>query len=205
MTEKRFSTVAACILVVGFVSGAILAGAQEDGGGSGMSAELQAEMEAWMKLAQPGEHHKHMDAYVGSWKGEVTMWMSADGPPMTEQARTEVAWILGGRFLQWKNVGNYSGMPYESVAIEGYNNGDQRYESLWMDNFGTIMLFFTGSSSDDGKQREMTTTFNDVVAGGTVEYRAVYQWTDDDHFSYTAYMDKGDGEFKNVEVLYSRQ
>jgi len=51
----------------------------------------------------------------------------------------------------------------------------------------------------------MSSQFNDVVAGGTVKYRVVYQWIDKDHFTYTGLMDKGDGEFKNVLVTYERQ
>ena len=44
-----------------------------------------------------------------------------------------------------------------------------------------------------------------VVAGGTVGYRTEYKWVDEDHFTYTAYMDKGDGEFKNMVITYERQ
>ena len=51
----------------------------------------------------------------------------------------------------------------------------------------------------------MKSKFNDVVAGGTVDYRTEYEWIDKDHFTYTAYMDKGDGEFKNLVIEYSRE
>ncbi len=102
-------------------------------------------------------------------------------------------------------TGKFGGMPFESMAIEGYNNGDGRYESIWLDNFGTILLFFTGSCSEGGKNRQMITKFADVVAGGTVDYRTEYQWIDKDHFTYTAFMNKGDGEFKNLVITYERQ
>ena len=170
-----------------------------------MTPEMQAEMAAWMKLAQPGDHHKHLAPFVGSWKGEVTMWMGPDGEPMVEQSVAEVSWILGGRFLSWKNTGEFGDMPYEGLAIEGYNNGEQRYESFWIDNFGTLMLFFTGSCSDDGTSRDMATQFADAIAGGTIDYRTEYQWIDDDHFTYSTFMDKGDGEFKNMVIAYERQ
>lgn len=171
----------------------------------GMTPEMQAEMAAWMKLALPDAHHRHLAPFVGSWKGEVTMWMAPDGPPMVEESLAEVEWILGGRFLEWRTTGDFGGMPYEGRAIEGFNNGEDRYESMWIDNFGTLILYFTGSCSDEGTTREMTTRFADPVAGGTITYRTVYSWTDDDHFTYTAYMDKGDGEFKNMVIRYSRQ
>jgi hypothetical protein len=170
-----------------------------------MSPEMQAEMEAWMKVAQPGPHHEHLAPFVGSWKGKVQMWMTPDGPPMEEESTAEVAWLLGGRYLEWRITGNFAGMPYEARAIEGYNNVDQRYESTWIDNFGTLILFFTGSCSHDGKSRTMATHFQDVVSGGTVGYRTDYEWIDDDHFRQTAYMDKGEGEVKQMVINYTRQ
>ncbi len=170
-----------------------------------MTPEMQAEMEAWMKLAQPGEHHEHMKPYVGQWKGDVRMWMAPGAEPMLNEAMVDVSMIMDGRYLEWKQTGDFGGMPFEGRAIEAYNNGDARYESMWIDNFGTLILFYTGSCSDDGKSRVMTTQFNDPVKGGTIQYKGVYTWVDDDHLNYEAFMDKGDGEFKNLEIAYERQ
>lgn len=179
--------------------------AQEGGEMPAMTPEQQKEMMVWMQAAQPGQHHEHLAPFVGTWKGTVQMWMAPDAPEMTEESVTEVAWIMGDRFLEWKHTGNYGDMPYEARAIEGYNNVDKRYESMWIDNFGTLVMYFTGSCSDDGKSREMSAQFTDAVGGGTFKYRVEYKWIDKDHFTYTAFMDKGDGEFKNVMVTYARQ
>ena len=51
----------------------------------------------------------------------------------------------------------------------------------------------------------MHAEFNDVVGGGTVKYKVVYTWVDEDHFTYEAFMDKGKGEFKNLNIIYERQ
>ncbi len=179
--------------------------AQEEGEMPAMTPEQQAEMISWMELAAPGPHHKHLAPFVGTWEGMVQMWMGPDAPEMTEESLVEVAWVMGDRFLEWKHTGSFGGMPYEAREMEGYNNGDKRYESTWADNFGTLILFFEGSCSDDGKSREMSAEFNDVVAGGTMKYRTVYKWIDKDHFTKTGYMEKGDGEFKNMLITYERQ
>lgn len=170
-----------------------------------MTPEMQAEMEVWMNLAQPGEHHEHMDPYVGRWKGAVRMWMAPDAEPMLNESLAEVSWILGGRFLGWKHTGDFGGMPFEARALDAFNNGDDRYEMTWADNFGTLIVFYTGSCTDDGKSRVMNTQFNDPIKGGTIQYKTVYTWIDNDHFNYEAFMDKGDGEFKNLEIAYARQ
>ncbi len=77
-----------------------------------MTPEMQAEMAAWMKLAQPGDHHKHLAPFVGSWKGEVTMWMGPDQAPMIEESEADVRWLMGGRFLQWQQTGSFGDMPF---------------------------------------------------------------------------------------------
>ncbi len=192
-------------VIIALLALSATAHAQEEGEMPDMTPEMQAEMAAWMKLAQPGAHHEHLAPFIGTWKGKVTMWMEPDQPPMVEESAADVTWLMGGRFLHWKLTGNFGGMPYEGMAIEGYNNGEGRYESVWLDNFGTLLLVFDGSCSDDGKRRKMSTKFADVVAGGMVDYRTEYRWIDSDHFTYTAFMDKGDGEFQNMLIEYQRQ
>jgi len=204
MNAIRITIVRAAIAVF-LLSLPSAASAQQEGDQPSMTPEMQAEMEAWMKLAQPGTHHEHLAPFVGTWKGEVRMWMAPEAPPTVNEAAAEVAWIMGGRYLEWKHTGAFGGMPFEGLAIEGYNNGEQRYESIWIDNFGTLIVSYTGSCSDDGKFREMTTQFADPVAGGTIDYRSEYRWIDDDHFTFTAFMDKGDGEFKNMVITFERQ
>jgi hypothetical protein len=203
MRDRRFAVVFLFIAAV-LCAGAVAAETRQEGEQPEVTPEMQAEMEAWMKLAQPGEHHGHMEPFEGTWTGQVTMWMAPGAEPMLESSSLEASWILGGRFLEFRHTGNFMGMPFEGRAIEGFNNGDGRYESIWMDNYGTLMLFYTGQCSNDGKTRTMTTEFNDVVAGGTVSYKAIYTWVDNDHFTYTAFMDKGDGEFQNIEIKYTR-
>lgn len=202
MTPKRAATGLAVLALALAIGGP---GAHAQGEMPDMTPEMQAEMEAWMKLAQPGEHHQHLAPFVGKWKGSVEMWMESGTEPIENESTSEVAWIMGDRFLVWQLTGDFGGMPWEGMSIEGYNNGDQRYEATWVDNFGTVMLAFQGSCSDGGKSREMITEFSDAVGGGTIQYRTVYTWVDDDHFTYEAFMDKGDGEFKNLEIAYERQ
>ena len=189
----------ACILF------SIPAVAQEEAEAPTMTPEQQAEMMAWMELAAPGPHHEHMAPFVGTWKGKVQMWMGPEAPEMTEESTAEVAWIMGGRFLEWRQTGEFGGMPYESRAIEGYNNGDKRYESMWMDNFGTLMVFYTGQCSDDGKTRVIEGSFTNPMDGSVIEQKNVYTWIDDDHFQVETFMKMGDEEYKQMEMLYQRQ
>jgi hypothetical protein len=203
---KKLERLSVLAIVMSAVSLSLLAGPARAGDEEpAISEEMQQEMMVWMKLAEPGPQHEGLAKYVGTWKGEVFMWMAPDMEPMVDSSTAEAEMILGGRYLEWTHTGSFSGMPYESRAIEAYSHLDKRYESIWIDNFGTLMLFFTGSGSEDGSRREMSTSFSDPVKGGTTAYRAVYEWHDEDHFSYITYMDKGEGEFKNMEIKFTRQ
>ncbi len=199
--RSPFKTVVVTAIIIAVSA---FASAQE-GDAPAMSPEVMAEMEMWMKLAQPAGHHEHLAAMVGTWDGEVQMWMAPGTEPMMETSTAEAEMIMGGRYLSWIHTGNFGDMPYEGMAIEAYNNGDKRYESVWIDNFGTLILYFEGSCTDDGRSRDMATSFSDPMTGGSIGYRSEYRWVDDDHFTYTTYMDKGDGELKNAVITYTRR
>jgi len=201
---KSQKLVVVCVAMATFALSTTVMTAQEDEQPQ-LSPEAQAEMEVWMKLAQPGAHHQHLAPFVGTWKGEVKMWMGPETEPIVNESEVEIKSLMDGRYLEWVHTGNFQGMPFEGRAIEGYNNYDKRYESTWIDNFGTLILYYTGTCSDDGKNREMATEFTDPMTGGTIKNRSAYAWIDADHFSFIAYMDKGDGEFKNMEITYARQ
>ena len=90
-------------VIIALLAASTIAPAQE----KGEMPDMTPEMEAWMKLAQPGAHHEHLARLVGTWKGKVTMWMGPDQAPMVEETVAEATWVLGGRFLQWKQTGNF--------------------------------------------------------------------------------------------------
>jgi len=170
-----------------------------------MSDEAKAAMNAWMELRNPGEHHKHLAALVGEWTSDITMWMEPGAAPMVEKGSTEVRFILGGRFLEWTHSGVFGGMPFEARQIDGYNNGDQRYEAIWADNFGTLILHYTGECEDDGKVRTMHTEFSDPMGGeGKISNRLLFTWQDEDHVLFESFMTQGGEEFKNMVIRYSR-
>ena len=50
-------------------------------------AQMKADMEGYMKLAQPGEHHKWLGEMAGSWKTVGKSWMSP-GQPALEMTGT---------------------------------------------------------------------------------------------------------------------
>lgn len=169
-----------------------------------MSDDAKAAMNAWMELRTPGEHHQHLAQYAGSWKMEVTMWMEPGAEPMTDAGAAEARLILGERYLEWTFTGVFGGMPFEARQLDAYNNGDQRYETVWADNFGTLFVNYAGECDGDGKVRTMHGEFTDPMSGGTISNRTVHTWQDEDHWTHESYMTMGEEEYKNMEIRYSR-
>ena len=169
-----------------------------------MTDAMREEMKAWVELAKPGEHHAHLDPFVGRWRGRIKMWMAPGAPVMEHESTAEAKWILDGRYLEWLHTGTFDGTPFEGRGIDGFNNGMDRYESVWVDNFGTLVLFYTGSCEGDGRLRTLTTTFAGPAAGATVSQRVVYTWTGEDAFTYESFMTQGDDEHRNVLIEYTR-
>ena len=169
-----------------------------------MSPEAAASMNAWMELATPGEHHEHLARYAGRWSSEVTMWMEPGAEPMVNPAAAEARLILGGRYVEWFHSGIFGGMPFEARELNGFDNGSGKYQSTWSDNFGTLILYYTGECENDGNVRTMHGELLDPLTGGTISQRAVYTWTDDDNWLYESYMSQGGEEFKNMEIRYTR-
>jgi hypothetical protein len=169
-----------------------------------MSEEAAAAMAAWTELATPGEHQEHLARYAGRWQSEVKMWMEPGGEPMVSPAMSEARMILGGRYLEWEHSAVFGGLPFEGKGLDAYNNGEDRYESTWIDNFGTLIIFYTGQCGDGGKTRTLNGEFFDPVSGGKISQRAVYTWIDDDTFLYESFMAQDGAEFKNMEIRYTR-
>src|SRR3989442_441387 len=59
----------------------------------------KAMMEAWAKVATPGEAHKWLEPVVGTWDAKITMWMTPGAPPQESTGTSENKWVLGGRFV----------------------------------------------------------------------------------------------------------
>src|SRR4030095_7138272 len=92
---------------------------------TGKDAKASAEMEAWMKAATPGEHHKNLNFFVGDWKTQNTMWM--DGSETKTEGTAHIEWAMDGRYVISKHSGNFMGMPFQGMGIDGYDNVTSKY------------------------------------------------------------------------------
>lgn len=196
----RCRTLAATVLVA-FT--AALAFADDPKAKAGPS---QAEMEAMMKAATPGDAHKKLNAMAGTFNADVKMWMEPGAPPSGGTGVAENHWALDGRFLQQNFTGNFMGMPFTGVGYTGYDNIKKKYIGTWMDTMTTSMMISTGTANADGKSYTFTSTMDDPMTGKSSPVKETVTVVDDDHHTLEMWGAGPDGKmFKMMEIAYTRK
>ena len=116
---------------------------------------MEEMMKKMMAAATPGEMHKKLDVFVGSWKTKSSMWPEGPGkPPTVTEGSATYEWVLGGRFLKEEFKGTVMGKPINGIGYNGYDNMRKKYTMFWIDNMGTVMS--TGDGSFDQSGRVLT-------------------------------------------------
>jgi hypothetical protein len=174
---------------------------------SGLSsiAQNNDDMKAMMAYSTPGDIHKMLAKTVGVWTATVTMWMQPGAPPTTSAAEASNEMILGGRYLQSKNTGNFAGMPFEGVSILGYDNAKKMFVNSWIDNMGTGMMFLTGNWEPSTQSILLSGSMVDPMSGQDVPVREIYKMVDDNTQTMEMYSTVAGKDFKNMEIKYVRK
>lgn len=166
----------------------------------------QAMMEAWMKAATPGDMHKKLDVFVGSWTSITKSWMAPGAPPMESPGVSENEWILGGRFVAQKFEGTFMGQPFSGIGYTGYDNIKKTYIGTWMDNMGTVIMSSTGSMDKDGKSMTFKSKIDDPMSGKETDIKETISIVDADHHTFEMWGPGPDGKmFRMMEITYTRK
>ncbi len=181
-----------------------------------MTPEMLALMEQCMANMNPGEHHKVLQGFVGSWKTTSKFWYTGEGngPPMVTEGKSEVRSVLGGRFIMEEHhgelkmpndKGELTTMPHDGIGMVGYDNDRNMYVGSWFSNVSTAMLTYTGNPSRDGKtitfygqmDEPMLKTFGRHV-------RYVISIVNKDRRVFSLYDLHAGDNYKVIEVTYDR-
>ncbi|MEA2692907.1 MAG: hypothetical protein QOJ16_2294 [Acidobacteriota bacterium] len=165
------------------------------------------EMEAMMKAASPGEHHKPLQRYVGDWTYTMKMWMAPEQPAMESGGTMHAESILGGRYVQSVYKGEFMGHPFEGRSTDGYDNVGKQYVGSWVDNVGTGIMNSTGTCEAACKVFNMTADMLDPMSGQKISTKSVVTWSDDNHFRMEMFMvDPKSGQpVKTMEMTAKRK
>lgn len=163
-----------------------------------------AMMEAQMKAGTPGDAHKKLDAFAGSWTVKATFWPVPGADPMTMNGSSESHWTMGGRYLEENFKGDFMGMPFEGHGVTGYDNIKKQYWGSWIDNMSTAMMTSTGSG--DGSTFTFSGSMPDAMTGKDAPINQKVTVTDADHHSMEMWGPGPDGKmFKSMQLDYTRK
>jgi hypothetical protein len=196
---KRTIALVAAILLVATATWAQQAGEQPE-----MPSPEQ--MEAVMKLLQPGEHHEHLAQAVGKWTTVAKMWQMPGAPPTESEGTSEIVAVMDGRYLQMTFDGTFMGQPFKGMGIDGYDNIRKKHVGSWIDTMGSGIMNHEGTCSDDHKVVTTHAEVDDPMSGQRVKMRQVTTTIDKDHFKYEAFVNNptGEGEMQVMEITYTR-
>ena len=164
---------------------------------------MDEQMAAWMKYASPAEEHDFLTKLAGTWNVAVKMWMDPNGEPQESTGTATNEMIMDGRFLLSRFEGQTPWGEFSGLAVDGFNRIDNRYQGIWLDSMGTLMMVFDGEA--DGKVRTMTSRYTNPMTGEPTTMKGVTTIVGDSEHRYESWAEGPDGEmFKNMEIRYTR-
>jgi hypothetical protein len=170
----------------------------------GVTAEQMAEA---MKLGQPSDAHKKLEAFAGNWNFTAKFWMDPKKKPEISTGTSENKWILDGRFLQAsaKGIATKDWPAFEGLGFTGYDNVKKEYTSMWIDNMSTGTMKSTATFDDKTKTLTEKGTYTCPMEKGDKKYRSVWKVKGKNAFQYVSFMEDANGkEFKAMEINYTR-
>lgn len=160
----------------------------------------------WVRYAMPGEHHKLLEKMAGSWSMSIKYRMHSETPAVESHGTCERKWILGKRFLLEEFDGGNLGLPFQGLAIYGYDAFEKKYTSVWIDTMSTAITRNLGTCQDSCQWIDFVGRHGDPWTGAVRSSRGCTRFVDDDRHVLELHEPDASGkEFKMLEIVYTRR
>jgi hypothetical protein len=175
-----------------------------------MDPQVAQGLERWMKANSPGEAHKGLEFFVGTWNARVVYsnfpGVARVNGANAEQGKVVTSWTHGNRFLRSEFTGGVGGAGFTATSTIGFNNAAGRFEGTWIDSSSTGVRASTGTSDQGGKVYTFTSTFPDPVTGATTTFKEVFTIESDRAYTHQVFeVGTNKSEHRIQEVNYTRQ
>ena len=135
--------------------------------------EMQEYMQACEAAGQPGPMHQRLQEGVGVWQGKSKMWMTPDMEPMEGTVTSTITPLFDGRYIKCEIKGESAMGPFNGGGVYGYDNVSEKFQSTWIDDHSTQIMFGTGELSSDGDTLTWQYTYNCPVTKKPMKMREV--------------------------------
>ena len=174
--------------------------------GQQMPPEMAKRFEAMNKAMQPGENHKVLDMLIGEWEGTFKMWMDPNMPPMEMPGTVTREWVLDGHYVRERVESPSPQGTFLGLGYLGYNNIDGQFETIWMENMATKIMFAAATYDPDKKVMTFYGTDRDPLTGHVLHSRGTLDMSNPNRQSYVGYKTGPDGrEYKEFEGTMERK
>jgi hypothetical protein len=162
-------------------------------------------MKNWQAYMTPGEPHKMMAKFNGTWNGDITMWMAPGAEPIKNTGVAVYKSALNGLYQTATHKGTMMGQPFEGHSTLAYDNHKKIFESVWIDNMGSGIMHLSGPWDETAKTITLSGKMIDPGTGKECNIREVMKMVDDNTQVMEMYATGPDGkEFKTMEIVSKR-
>lgn len=165
-------------------------------------AAIQKAME---DFAKPGDMHKWLAKFTGTWDGRIVEF-SNPAKPDTSKAVEVVGMTLNGLYQTTTFIGKVQGMAFEGRSITGYDNAKKVFVNSWIDNMSSGIVSMTGIYDEKTKTLNFAGTQTNPVTAKDMSIRQEMIVIDDDSYTLVMYGTGQDGkEAKFMEGFFKRR
>lgn len=163
-------------------------------------------MKNWQDYMTPGDMHKMMAKWDGTWNGEVTMWMQPGAPEQKSTSTAVNKMIMNGLYQQSIHTGDMMGMPFNGMSTVGYDNHRKEFVSTWIDNMGSGIMVLKGPWDEATKTITLRGKMVDAGTKEDTDVRETFKIIDDNNQEMAMYITMPDGkEFNTMNIKYTRK
>ena len=163
-------------------------------------------MKNWQDYMTPGDVHKMMAKWDGTWNGEVTMWMYPGAPEQKSTSTTVNKMIMNGLYQQNVHTGTMMDMPFNGIGTLAYDIHKKEFMSTWIDNMGSGIMMMKGTWDDATKTITFKGKTTDPGTKSDVDVKETFTVIDDNTQEMKMFMPMSDGkEFQTMNIKFSRK
>ena len=163
-------------------------------------------MKNWQEYMTPGDIHKMMAKWDGTWNGEVTMWMYPGAPEEKSTSTAVNKMLFNGLYQQSTHTGNMMGMPFNGMSTVAYDIHKKEFISTWIDNMGSGIMMLKGLWDEATKTITLKGTTTDAGTKVDCDVRETFQIIDDNTQEMKMFITMpGSKEFNTMNIKYTRK
>lgn len=164
-----------------------------------------AAMQAWIDFATPGDMHRLMASWDGTWTGDMNSYMQPGAPPVSAPATVKSKMILDSLYQVTEYTGTMMGQPFSGQGILAYDKAKKEFVNTWIDNMGSGVVIMRGTYDPSTKTLQLKGTQTDPVSGKDSNIREEIVFPDDNTQIMTMWGDMHGKEVKFLDGTFKRK